>query len=224
MEDNTYSKALCDSIKDETTSLTSELLEMGLDAFLDDGIFKDIPFVSTVVSLFQVGKSITERHNVRKLIAFINGINNGVPNEEKRQEYISKINENSKYREQQIEYLLILIDAYIDCDKPKLLAKIYLAYLDDKISWDELTLFAETIDRLLPGDVTFFVSSKARTLKVFVPVTPTLLRLSALGLYEECQTESVVPNTLGTISIPATKTKNYNRTAFGNKLHAIISE
>lgn len=46
--------------------------------------------------------------------------------------------EKNLWRTRRIE-ILILIDRYIGVEKPQQLAKLYLAYLDGVIDWNELT-------------------------------------------------------------------------------------
>ena len=62
MEQNNLSVALSDSLKEETVSCIGELTEVGLDAVMDEGLLKDIPFVSTAISLYRIGRSFAERH------------------------------------------------------------------------------------------------------------------------------------------------------------------
>lgn len=65
MEKMTLSIALSDSLKDETTSCITELAEVGLDSIMDDGVLKDIPFISTAVSIYKIGNSIKDRNNIK---------------------------------------------------------------------------------------------------------------------------------------------------------------
>ena len=51
-------------------------------------------------------------------------------------------------RNQELEYIMVLIDHYISYDKPDMLAKLYLAYFREDILWQEL--YAEVIDQFLP--------------------------------------------------------------------------
>ena len=70
MSDNNLPVSLSESLKVDAISCVGELLEVGLDAILDDGLLKDIPFVSTAISLYNIGKNLNERHYVKKLRCF----------------------------------------------------------------------------------------------------------------------------------------------------------
>lgn len=146
------STSLVDSIGSTTTESLGNFLELALDAILEDGLLKEIPFVSTAISIYKIGKSLTDRHNIKKLAVFLNEINQNIANENKREEYKSKINNDKKKREHELEFLLVILERYIGYEKPAMLAKLYLAYLDKQITWDDLALLAKIVDRFLPGD------------------------------------------------------------------------
>lgn len=221
MEEQTLAISFGNSLTEEVSDIVGEYAELGLDALVEDGLFKDVPIVSTAIAVYRVGKSIWERHHIAKLISFLNEINKGIADEEKRQSYREKFIANEKYRNQELEYILILIDRYISFDKPAMLAKLYLAYLDEKIIWKEFTMYAEVIDRFLPGDKEYFLTEKTLYRTISTPIPDTFIRLSAFGLYEEYMTDVSVPTTLGNITIPAKQEKTYKLTEFGEKLQDI---
>lgn len=58
--ENMLSNALFDSIKGNALDCLSDIAEIGLDAITEDDTLKSIPVVSTAISVFNIGKSITE--------------------------------------------------------------------------------------------------------------------------------------------------------------------
>lgn len=140
------------SLTVEVSGIAGEYAELGLDALVEDGLFKDIPIVSTAVAVYRIGKSIRERHHVAKLIAFLNEFNKGLKNEYRRKQYREKFSSNEKFRNQELEYILLILDRYLDNEKSEMLAKLYLAYLDESIDWMRFTEYAEILDRLLISD------------------------------------------------------------------------
>lgn len=54
-----------------------------------------------------------------------------------------------------MNYIIIILDRYINHNKTKWLARLYLAYLDEIITWREFLVYSEVIDVLLPGDEEF---------------------------------------------------------------------
>lgn len=152
MEEKSLSVAFGDSLKEESIACISDLAEVGLDAIIDNGIFKDIPILSTAVAVYKIGSSIKERHNMKKLVMFLNQINHEIADEQQRIEYQKKFQSNKSFRNQELEYILVIIDRYIGYDNAQMLACLYLAYLDGKIDWNLFAEYSEVIDRLLPSD------------------------------------------------------------------------
>ena len=115
-----------------------------------------------------------------------------------------------------------------------MLGRIYLAYLDGKISWEEFTMYAEVIDRFFPSDY--------RILKICDNVVITrnmgsepLLRLMSQGLVAEVYYNESLPfgsrpkkTYLGAYHNPWSSSgqfeRMYQRTEFGEKLIRIIGE
>ena len=155
----TLSQSFGDSIKEELIDIIGELSEVGLDTIIEDEILKSIPFVSTAISVYKIGTTIREKHHLKKIATFI-----GVINEKigcyKKEQYIKKFKDDKKFREHELEYIIIILDRYLDYNKPQWLAKLYLAYLDEFLSWREFSQFAEIVDTFLPGDEIFLRDNK----------------------------------------------------------------
>ena len=208
-------------MSEEAITVTSELVEVGLDSILNDGLLKEIPIISTVISTYRIGKGLKERFYIKKLAAFINELNRGIANQEKLKSYKNKIKANPSFRAQEAEYLLILLDRYIDMEKSKYLAKLFLAYLDGKLTWKQLSVYAEMLDRFINGDLEML--QKKYFDSISVEATPdSLLRLISLGLAVEVEKERTTPTTVGYISIPVATEKDYSITDLGRKLLEII--
>lgn len=230
MNNKSLAVAFGDSLKEDTVSCVSELAEIGLDAMMDDGILKDVPILSTAVALYKIGNSFKDRHNIKKLITFLNEINNGIPDSRKRNEYQQKFQSNDKFRNQEIEYLFILIDRYISYNKPQMLAKLYLAYLDNIIIWEELTMYAEIIDKLLLPDFKILISDTESIVISRNIGGESVLRLVALGLMAEESSDSLFEDdggggfsvTEASMRRFEDKERKYVRTEFGNKLASIL--
>lgn len=229
MEENDLTKSFETSLGADIAKFTGDAIEFGVDLCMDDGILKDIPFVGTAFKLYSIGSKVYDNHCMKKLYSFIFAINSGSCSKETQEKYRKKFIENEKFRKRELAYLLILIDRYIGFEKPQMLAKIYLAYLNDKISWIKLTQYAEVIDRFLPGDYSVLCSEthyKTENDKE----TDSIQRLIALGLIiEEIRKSNVQFDGNGTVMIDdpeivRKKERTYMRTDFGDILVKIISE
>lgn len=230
MNEQSLALSLNDSLTEEISSCIGEFAEIGIDSVIDDGLLKDIPFISTVVSMYKIGNSIRERHHIKKMLLFISSINQGTADSETRAKYREKIKTNTKFRNQELEYITILLDRYIDNRKTELLSKLYLAYLDGDIDWIEFTAYGEVIDRLLMDDLDYLMLDSSSLLVFSGHGDSEALRLSALGLLTEIKQTSNyqirhnnnIPLVLDSIDIRSIKVKEYQITAFGKKLANIL--
>ena len=226
---SSLSVSMQESLRDDAADILCNISEIGLDSILDDGIIKDIPMISTAVRLFNIGKSIKERHYVKKLAIFIDALNKGMAKDEQREYYKQKVIDDTKKRNKELEYILILIDRYLLEDKTVFLAKIYLAYLDETIKWEEFVTFSSVIDMLMPKDYTVLKSSYTYHIR-HDNNTDSILRLAGLGLIVRD------PDALDKIDRRASFTKKgyasslnkdriqntYYRTALGDKMVKIL--
>lgn len=175
-------------------------------------------------SIFRlIGKSIRERHHIAKLKVFIEEFNQGIVNDRQRERYREKFRKNEKLRNQELQYILLILDRYMEPGKSQMLAKMYLAYLDEYIDWDEFRKYSEIIDRLLPGDYAELKKGNQYDVN-HMNATDSLLRLIALGFVMEHSKEIEVATTIGSIKIPPATEKNYTITPFGMKFLAIIDQ
>lgn len=220
-------QAMQNSLTSEIPNVLINIAEAGLDTIMNEGFLKEIPILSTAVSLYKLGYSVNERYYIKKLASFVLELNKGIVDEKKRERYRRKITDDAKKRYRELEYILILIDRQLHADQPSLLAKLYLAYLDENISWEDFTKYAVVIDRFLPGDCETLLS--ASTYKTIHDInTDSIQRLIALGLLIEGYRDIPlqVSNEVLAIAPPEItekKERNYTRTDFGNILVSIIS-
>lgn len=220
-----------DSLKNHASSLVTDFAEIGLDAFLNDGLLKEIPFLSTVTSVYQLGKSIQERHHLNKMMVFLKEFNDSIVSDEQLESYQNKFINNEKFRSKELEYIVIIIDRYIGYNKPKYLAKLYLAYLKKVISWDIFLTYSEIIDRFLLNDFNILAARKTIVISENSSAD-TVLRLVSLGLMNDVTNNSMyqeTPNggfaiTTETMERAKSKNKTYERTDFGDCLVRILLE
>ena len=229
MEEKSLSIAFCESLEENLTGIVSEYAEIGLDAFLADGALKEIPIISTAVALYKIGSSLIDRHNFRKLCLFLDEINKGITDNEKREKYKEKFKSNDKFRNSEIEYLLVLINRYISYDKPQMLAKLYMAYLDGIIIWEEFAMYSEVVDRFLLLDKETLITTATEIIVHKNMGGESVLRLVALGLMTEITDKSTFLKhstgyalDIGKLENSVSNDRKYKRTEFGEKLAQIL--
>lgn len=212
--DKSLSVSLGKSLTSEVANCMSNLLETGLDSVLEDGILKDIPFISTIISLYKIGNSLHDRHNIKKLAAFVDEINARIADEGKRESYRKKFSDNKRFHEE-LEYLLILIDRYIGFQKPRMLGRLFLSYQDKLLTWNELAQYAQIIDRFLPGDYLTLCNTALENVTLEDDRIDAVLRLSSMGLVSQ-DVVSIPKMVDGMEEVSATT--GFAITPFGQKL------
>ena len=229
MSEDKLTEAFSESIKGDFLSCLGEYAEIGLDSILDDGLLKDVPLISTVTSIYKIGKSIRDRNYIKKLVIFLDAINRNVADDVEREKYENKFKENPNFRNKELEYILVIIDRYISYDKPAMIAKLYLAYLSDVLSWIEFSSYAEILDKLLPYDWDFF-SSDLNYDSIFIKslaMQDIFLRLCGIGLirkkYKELPHNVDDDGIIDSVNPDWRETfVGYERTLFGQKLVDIL--
>lgn len=223
------------SIGSSQSDLALEYSELVIDGVLNEtisdygDILKSIPIAKTAVSAYNAYKGFSSFHFTKKLISFIKKVNERAASEKDTNWFREKFSESGKGKYEYIEYLLTVIDRYVGYDKPQMLAKLFTAFLDEYISWGELMCYAETLEKLLPGD--YSTLSKSNVYNQRVTETPAaVLRLVGLGLMVETSRPSAfVPGqdghvsiTVGSLSAVQKNEIEYSRTTFGSKLVDIV--
>jgi hypothetical protein len=134
----------------EAGDLARDFAELGVDAFLKEGVLRDVPLVGTLVGLVKAGLTVRDYLFVRKLVRFLREAET-VPVAE-RQEFVKGLHDRG-LNERVGTVLLDLIDRYDDDEKIPLLGKLFAAYVDGEIDHDEFIRFSRAIERAFYGDL-----------------------------------------------------------------------
>lgn len=129
------------------TDLAIDYLDIGLDMILDSEIIEAIPVVKTFVSLYKGTMSIKERFFAKKLMIFASEIYSGQVSEEEIQKRKIAIENNEKWVKKEIEDIAIFLDRFDFAYKAKLLAKLYILFLNKKIGLDRYINMISIIDK-----------------------------------------------------------------------------
>ena len=116
-------------MKDEITSLMTDVGEFTLDSFMQDGVIKELPIVGSVFSMIKIGVDIRDRIFVEKIKSFIENVDNN----QKWREKFSDDEECNKISKQ----LLYIVDSCDDDNKLKLIGMAFNYLVNGEISKDE---------------------------------------------------------------------------------------
>ena len=59
-------------------------------------MLKDIPIIASAISIYKLGTSLRERHEILKLYHFVKALNNGMQDEQQREKYILNFQKDQK--------------------------------------------------------------------------------------------------------------------------------
>ncbi len=97
--ETTLSLSLSKSINEEALSSLSGIAEVGLDSIIEEGFLKDVPILSTVTSIYRIGKSVRERHHLKKFAMFLDELNSVGNSAEYQSRYKQYFSSGNRIRE-----------------------------------------------------------------------------------------------------------------------------
>ena len=130
-----------------------DILEIGIDSVLQDGLFKDIPIVGTIVNMGKFAQNVHDRNLLRQTLNFINEFNSGNLSADEVEKHRSKLLDKPKNLEEELGRILIILNRNIDSIKSVLEAKFYVGYLKHNISWFDFCELCDITDRLFISDI-----------------------------------------------------------------------
>lgn len=135
------------SILEEPLDLTIDLAEIGLDEITDSEILKNIPVIKTLITIYKTGMSIKERHFAKKVMLFASHIHNDSISSGELEKRRNAINNNEKWIKKEMEQIIVFLDRFDFEYKAKILAKVYIAFINNKISSDKYLNMLPIIDK-----------------------------------------------------------------------------
>ncbi len=146
-----------ETLKDsDLQSLGGNLSELVIDSVLEDGIMKDIPIISTIIGLSNIGIKISDRILLNKIISFLFELKD-IP-KSKREEMITKIDNSKKYKIKVGEKILLIIDKCNDYENSQYVAKLFSSYIAAKINYNDFLRGANIIQSVEINDFKDFLN------------------------------------------------------------------
>lgn len=130
-----------------------DCIELGIDSFIKDGVLKEFPIVSTIVSGLKIAKNIYDRNLLKQSLTFLDELNNGSVSKDKLIAYQSTILNNPQKCEEELGRVMIYLNTFIDKEKSIMLSKLFKAYVSQIINWNEFCEYSEIVNRLFIQDI-----------------------------------------------------------------------
>lgn len=134
--------------------------EASVDLMIDNEAIKAVPVVGTAFKLAKGLDDIRSRVLIAKIEKFINdpSLRSASGAGKLKEKILGDANEQMKVG----EALFLVLERVTDLEKPAILAKLYVAYLDRKLRKDSLLRLIHCVDQAYMSDLTEFLRSEPR--------------------------------------------------------------
>jgi hypothetical protein len=145
------SKSLTETIKNsDLTKISSELLEIGIDSVLKEGLLKDIPGINIISGIWNTGVAIRDYRFLNKLLLFLHE-SSKLPLE-KRLKLIDELEETT-FQKEADEKLISIIDNLETSSKAILIGKLLNLFGQKVINKEEFWRMSFVIEKLPMSDI-----------------------------------------------------------------------
>lgn len=206
---------------DHTVDFTKDTLQLGIDSFVDEPL-KRVPFASFIINSAKLCYNVHDRNLLNQAFTFVKEFYGEAIEPEKLQKYKDSIEEDSKKAEEELGRVLIILNRTIDFEKTIILAKLYRAYINEKIEWDEFVELSEVNERLFVNDISIVLEIYKNGISVDKGKIDNLARIVLTGLLKNdgrFDSDSNVNDVIVSDQIDAVKL-----TALGNKFCSLIQK
>lgn len=153
---NSMSQQFTEELLNPSVDLAVDYSEIYIDDLIQNETLNEIPIVKTVIGIIKTGISINNFFFVKKLLSFIREFNTGKISKDKKEEFQKKILEDSKFRKKVTEQIMVCLDRFNDVNKAIILANLFKAFVDEKISYEKFVFISIAMERLHPHSYSFF--------------------------------------------------------------------
>lgn len=128
--------------------------EIGIDSFIDnDGIIKEIPALKTLFSIYKTTRLFHSKKMLMNTFIFLKEFSLGKMDENKLKKYRESINKNPKKLNDELGRVLLILENNLDEEKNKILAKLFVSYINGEISKNDFYEFTAITDQLIIVDL-----------------------------------------------------------------------
>jgi len=158
LEDNNLTDSFEKEIFNNSFELSTDIAQLSFKMIIEEDLLKEIPIMKTLVSFYNISNSIIARHNVKKVIVFLQEFHSNKIENQKLESFKSKFNSDKKFKEEILETILVLIEKFIIIEKAKILANLFKSHIEEKINWEEFQKLSFVLNNLNPAAYAFLLN------------------------------------------------------------------
>lgn len=121
------------------------------DALMRGDILVEVPFIGPAIRICKAIDAVRDRAFSMKLVRFVKNLEDIT--DEQKQKLKEKISKDAEQAQKVGETLLFVLERLTDLDKPALLSKLFLAYIDSVLSSEELRRLSQSVDSAFGDDL-----------------------------------------------------------------------
>jgi len=151
-------------------SVAEAALESGeliTDVLMHGEVLAEIPFIGTAIRLCKAADSVRDRAFANKLMRFVEHLSD-ISDKQKKQ-LKEKMLSGTEEAKKVGEALFFVLERLTDLDKPALLSKIFIAYIDGAVTAEELRRLSHAIDIAYSEDLMNLIAEEAAPSRAGVP-------------------------------------------------------
>ena len=171
-----------DSLILDTSNIVQDYAEIGIDSILEDSLLKEIPIIKSAISVKKIIYGIADRNLLKNMAIFISELNSGNIDKKKLKKHLKTLKDPKK-AEKELGRFLIILNQTFDNEKSVLYGKVYKAYINQRISWNEVVEFSEIVSRVFIQDLNVLKDlymKKPFTVSNFTPERLNMFRIDRL--------------------------------------------
>ncbi|HCE1548618.1 TPA: hypothetical protein NKX25_000441 [Vibrio parahaemolyticus] len=137
--------------------LVENLGEFAIDQIISDdyALLKDFPMLNSVINTALLYKSVRDRMFMKKLERFLKNMSSVEPSTKEKIRAFAKKSSADKVS----EMVISVIDNSLSHEKPEILASVFLALVDSKVSTKDFEVIVEAIDRAYTTELISFLDA-----------------------------------------------------------------
>ncbi len=170
--------------KEDITDMFVDIVDNKIGTLTTNEYLKEIPGLKIICIVAQGIVGIRSKYQIKMIEQFINTVNSGVATPGDITIHLNRLKTDPNQLIKEVNYILVKIDSWTDLEKSEYFGNIYVAYIEKKITWNQLTLYTEILGQLIINDIATLeeIHKLYKYDKDSIPPFASMLRLQSLGL------------------------------------------
>lgn len=147
-----------DSLFSKNTDILIDISEYTIDNLIKSSdTLTDFPIIKTIASVLKGAYNIYDRNLLKNTLVFIQELNSGTIDEEKYIAYKATLEHNPNKCEKELGRVILILNNIIDVSKSKMLARLFKAYINKVLTWEEFCEYSEIVNRIFLEDIELLI-------------------------------------------------------------------